>query len=73
VARTAETVQAEIDALRAAMAQGVVSVSYEGRSVTYRNVADMQRVLDSLSAELAELEGQTREDGLRYGLFRRGY
>lgn len=55
MARTAATVQAEIDALRAAMAKGVVRVRHGESDVTYAGPAEMQRVLDSLLAELAAL------------------
>jgi hypothetical protein len=72
VARTAETVRAEIDSLRSAMSQGAVSVSYEGRSVTYRNYADMRAALDDLLEELAALEGRERGH-TKYAVFSRGY
>lgn len=37
--------QADIDALRAAVKQGVSSVSYADRTVTYRSLDEMRKLL----------------------------
>jgi hypothetical protein len=38
--------------LRAAMAEGVLKVSTNGRSVEYRSLAEMQQLEQSMAAEL---------------------
>ncbi len=49
----------QVSALRAALASGVLTVSYDGKSVTYRSVGE-------LKAALAEIEtARAREDGRR--------
>ena len=49
----------QIGALRAALASGVLTVSYDGKSVTYRSI-------EEIKAALAEIEGaRAREAGKR--------
>ena len=49
----------QVRALRAALASGVLTVSYDGKSVTYRSI-------DELKAALAEIEtARARENGRR--------
>lgn len=46
--------QADLDAIRSAIAKGELSVTLDGRSVTYRSVSELllaeQRIAGSLSA-----------------------
>lgn len=42
----------QLAALRAAMATGALTVSFEGRSVTYRSLDDMRRAEAIMAAEL---------------------
>jgi hypothetical protein len=72
VARTSATIRADIDALREAMATGAASVSYEGRTVTYRSYQDMRLALGDLLDELAGAEGTPRLQ-IRYASYRSGY
>lgn len=51
MARTLATVQAEIDALRAAIARGVVRVRHGDTETTYASIDDMLKALDRLLAE----------------------
>ena len=51
MARTLATVQAEIDALRAAIARGVLRVRHGDTETTYQSAEAMLRVLDRLLAE----------------------
>ena len=45
------TMQAQLDALRSAYSSGAVTVSYDGKNVTYRS-------LDEMRAAIAALENQ---------------
>ena len=49
--RSLETVQAEIDALRAAIGRGVHLVRHGDTETRYHNPSDMLLVLDKLQAE----------------------
>jgi hypothetical protein len=49
--------QAQLDDLRAAIAEGVTSVSANGRTVSYRSLDDMRR-LERVMAD--QLEANTR-------------
>lgn len=60
--------QTQLDDLRAAIAEGVLKVSSNGRSVEYRSLADM-RQLERIMAE--ELEASTRRPERIYVSFRR--
>jgi hypothetical protein len=60
----------QIEALRAAIAEGVTSVSSGGRTVVYRSLADMTRQLRVMEAEL---EGNSSSaNRRRYVEFQRG-
>lgn len=72
VARTSAQIEADIDEIRAAMAQGVSSVSYEGRTVTYRSHDSMRQALADLRDELAAADGQAVRRR-HYAEFGRGY
>lgn len=47
----ATTVDQKIDALEEALASGTLSVSYDGRSVTYRSQADLQAALEYFKSQ----------------------
>jgi len=46
------------DALSAQRASGVARVSYDGKTVEYRSVAEIDRALDALDREIAAAEGR---------------
>lgn len=59
--------QADVDALKAAVASGVLSVEYAGppaRRVTYHGLAEMRSLLASMQADVAQAAGT----GTRYRL-----
>lgn len=49
--------QAQIDALKVAMASGVLTVRHGDTSTTFRSISEMQKVLAQMEADLA---GTTR-------------
>lgn len=44
--------QKELDAIKRAYYQGVQSVTFKGRTVQYRSLSEMRRVIDELEREL---------------------
>lgn len=50
--------QARREALRSQRASGVARVSYDGKSVDYRSVAEIDRALEALDREIAVAEGR---------------
>ena len=46
------------DALTAQRSSGVARVSYDGKSVEYRSVAEIDRALEALDREIAVAEGR---------------
>jgi hypothetical protein len=44
--------QTQLDALKAAYAEGVLVVTYDGRSVTYRSRAEMRAIISDIQAEV---------------------
>lgn len=44
--------QAQIDALRAAYAQGITSVSHNGKTVSYASMAEMWRAIQNMEREV---------------------
>lgn len=44
--------QAQLDALVAAYAQGVLTYEYEGKRITYRNRGEMKALIDEISGRL---------------------
>jgi len=46
--------QAELDKLNAAINQGVQTVQYSDRRVTYRSLDEMMRIRDDMKAELGQ-------------------
>ena len=54
--------QAEVDTLKAAVASGVLTVSYDGppkRMITYQSLAEMRDLLDEMTASV-DTEAGTR-------------
>lgn len=45
--------QSDIDALKAAIGSGVTIVSHSGRTVTYRSLQEMTRILGLMEAEVS--------------------
>ena len=45
--------QAQVDALRRAYARGVTRVSYDGKSVEYRSLDEMKRVIAEMDGEVS--------------------
>ncbi|MCP4243940.1 MAG: hypothetical protein GY772_25600 [bacterium] len=52
--------QAELDALKAAYAQGVTNVSYEGKSVTYDSGANLLKRIREIEGEMASTNGKPK-------------
>jgi hypothetical protein len=46
------------DALSAQRSSGVARVSYEGKTVDYRSVAEIDRAIEALDREIAAAEGR---------------
>lgn len=52
--------QAQLDAIRAAYASGVTSVSYDGKTTTYRSLGAMRQIIATIEADLASQAGRKR-------------
>ena len=50
--------RAHRDTLSAQRASGIARVSYDGKTVDYRSVAEIDRALEALDREIAAAEGQ---------------
>ncbi|MGC9371380.1 MAG: phage head-tail joining protein [Paracoccaceae bacterium] len=50
--------RARRDMLSAQRSSGVARVSYDGKTVEYRSVAEIDRVIEALEREIAGLEGR---------------
>lgn len=64
---------AERDTLKAAIASGVLSVTYDGpprRSVTYQSLDAMRALLAEMEADIASAAG--KRSGYRFAAFRKG-
>lgn len=70
---SADQLNERIFALEEALHQGVSTVTYDGRTVTYRSLDAMTRILRGLKAELAAAQGTTAAQGRRCAVFSRGY
>lgn len=55
MARTAEDLQAKIDALTDAIGSGEKQVAMGGQQITYRSISEMQTALGLLQQQLREL------------------
>ncbi len=60
MARTIATVEAELDALRAADARGILEVRFADGMTRYADGADIERRIARLERELAKLNGTYR-------------
>ena len=52
------TLHCRRNALTAQRASGVARVSYDGKTVDYRSVAEIDRAIDALDRDIATLEGR---------------
>ena len=50
--------ETELSALRRAYASGTTRVSYDGKTVDYRSVAEIDRAIEALDREIAAAEGR---------------
>jgi len=55
---TLAELQTRREALAASRASGVAQVSYDGKTVEYRSLAEIDRAIDVLDREIATLEGR---------------
>lgn len=55
---TITDLRARRDALSAQRASGVARVSYDGKTVDYRSVAEIDRAIEALDREIAAAEGR---------------
>ncbi|WP_071796287.1 phage head-tail joining protein [Natronohydrobacter thiooxidans] len=55
---TISDLRARRDALSAQRSSGVARVSYDGKMVDYRSVAEIDRALEALDREIAAAEGR---------------
>ena len=66
--------QEEYDALRAAVASGVLTVKYAGppaREITYQSLSDMRALLAEMAASIADQNGGATR--FRRAAFRKGF
>lgn len=64
--------QSDVDVLKAAIKNGVKSVGYADRSVTYHSLAEMLQVLAAMEAEVASAGSTTSEGRSTLVSFSRG-
>jgi hypothetical protein len=55
---TPSELRARRDALTAQRSSGIARVSYDGKSVEYRSVAEIDRAVEALDREIAAAEGR---------------
>ncbi len=55
---TLAELQTRREALAASRSSGVARVSYDGKTVEYRSLAEIDRAIDVLDREIATLEGR---------------
>jgi hypothetical protein len=55
---TIEDLHARREALTAQRASGVARVSYDGKTVEYRSLAEIDRAIEALDREIAAAEGR---------------
>lgn len=66
--------QTEVDQLRAAVASGVLTVSYAGppaRTITYQSLAEMRALLAEMTASVGSADGS--RPSVRYATTRKGF
>lgn len=62
--------QAQVDALKTAIAQGARSVSHDGKTVTFHSLAEMLALAERMERELQG--SATRRPMVHYAKFSRG-
>jgi hypothetical protein len=55
---TAAELRTRREALTAARSSGVARVSYDGKSIDYRSLAEIDRAIEALDREIAAAEGR---------------
>jgi hypothetical protein len=50
--------QSHLDALQEALASGTLTVTFEGRSITYRSVQELQRAISVVQNSLNQRSGK---------------
>ena len=55
---TPEELRVRREALSASRASGIARVSYDGKTVDYRSVAEIDRAIEALDREIAAAEGR---------------
>lgn len=65
-----QTLQVELEALKAAYRSGTRRVTYEGKTVEYDDEAGLRRRIKAVEAEIAGATGQSRPVA-RFATFRR--
>lgn len=73
MARTVETIQAEIDQLKAVLATGASSVTSDKGSATYRSRREIDLSISRLQDELAALTGGRKRRRVRLAVTRGGF
>lgn len=63
--------QEQYDAISAAIAEGVTTVSQNGRQIAYRNLSDMIKVRNLMAEELGITSGAGNRRSRRYVQFSR--
>lgn len=56
---TLEELRTRREALLASRASGVAHVSYDGKTIDYRSLAEIDRAIEALDREIAAAEGRT--------------
>jgi len=62
---TLDELEAQRDAIRRAIRSGVLRVRHGDKEVEYRSVADLQKALDDVQSQIADVGG-TRRSRFRY-------
>lgn len=57
--------QAMLDALKKNFATGTLSVTYEGKEIRYRSLAEMQIIINTMTRELNQAAGKKRPQQVR--------
>ncbi|KFI24358.1 phage head-tail joining protein [Paenirhodobacter enshiensis] len=52
--------QAHLDLIKESYASGVTSVSYDGKTTTYRSLAEMKQIIATIEGELSSTSGRSR-------------
>lgn len=61
--------QADLDAIKAAIASGEQSVEVGGRKVVYRSIDDLRKARDDVTAELASAATAASSSAVRRGSY----